>query len=102
MSKYNKKFLVPVAATLAALTGQSEAAQSAPQPTHSEQSKDAIAKVLPKAMDLTAKMATFQKGDELHGLLLRRSAEGIVVADHYSHRSHASHASHASHYSSRY
>jgi hypothetical protein len=102
MAISSKKFLVPVAATLAALAAQSEAGQTVTHQSAAELSKNAIAKVVPQAIDPAASIATFQQGDELHGLLLRRSAEGIVVADHYSHRSHASHASHASHYSSRY
>jgi hypothetical protein len=41
-------------------------------------------------------------GEDLLGLIVAKSEDGTVVADHYSHVSHASHASHASHYSSRY
>jgi hypothetical protein len=37
-------------------------------------------------------------GSDLLGLIVSTSAEGTVVADHYS---HASHSSHSSHYSSR-
>jgi hypothetical protein len=40
-------------------------------------------------------------GSDLLGLIVSRSAEGTVVAQHYSHSSHASHSSHSSHYSSR-
>jgi hypothetical protein len=39
-------------------------------------------------------------GRDLLGMIVKKGADGIVVADHYSHSSHASHASHSSHYSS--
>lgn len=40
-------------------------------------------------------------GSDLLGLIVSTSAEGTVLAQHYSHSSHASHSSHSSHYSSR-
>ena len=40
-------------------------------------------------------------GDNLLGLIVSKSADGTVLADHYSHYSHGSHSSHASHYSGR-
>ena len=42
-------------------------------------------------------------GKDLLGMIVKKGADGIVTADHYSHSSHASHdshASHSSHYSS--
>jgi hypothetical protein len=39
-------------------------------------------------------------GRDLLGMIVRKSADGIITADHYSHSSHASHESHSSHYSS--
>lgn len=38
-------------------------------------------------------------GRDLLGMIVKKGADGIVTADHYSHSSHASHASHSSHYS---
>jgi hypothetical protein len=40
-------------------------------------------------------------GRDLLGMIVKKGADGIVTADHYSHSSHASHSSHSSHYSSR-
>jgi hypothetical protein len=40
----------------------------------------------------------------LLGLIIKKGADGVVTADHYSHVSHASHeshSSHSSHYSGR-
>lgn len=44
-------------------------------------------------------------GDDFMGFVVSQSADGTVVAGHYSHTSHASHQSHQSHqshYSSRF
>ena len=38
-------------------------------------------------------------GRDLLGMIVKKGADGIVTADHYSHSSHSSHASHSSHYS---
>jgi hypothetical protein len=40
-------------------------------------------------------------GKDLLGMIVKKGADGIVTADHYSHSSHASHSSHSSHYSGR-
>jgi hypothetical protein len=43
-------------------------------------------------------------GKDLLGMIIKKSADGVVTADHYSHVSHASHeshSSHSSHYSGR-
>jgi hypothetical protein len=40
-------------------------------------------------------------GEDLLGMIVKKGADGIVTADHYSHSSHASHSSHSSHYSGR-
>ncbi len=40
-------------------------------------------------------------GSDLLGLIVTKSPDGTVLADHYSHISHSSHSSHHSHYSSR-
>jgi hypothetical protein len=40
-------------------------------------------------------------GKDLLGMIIKKSADGVVTADHYSHASHASHSSHSSHYSGR-
>ena len=40
-------------------------------------------------------------GKDLLGMIVKKGADGMVTADHYSHVSHASHSSHSSHYSGR-
>lgn len=40
-------------------------------------------------------------GQDLLGMIVKKSDDGMVTADHYSHSSHASHESHSSHYSGR-
>lgn len=39
-------------------------------------------------------------GQDLLGMIVTKTSDGTVLAQHYSHYSHSSHASHASHYSS--
>ncbi len=99
--KSNKKFLIPVATALAAVAGTSNAVEvkqvKSTENTHETGATQALKKVL-SAED---KLATYSVGDELHGLILRKNIDGVVLADHYSHRSHSSHSSHSSHYSSR-
>ncbi len=105
MENSTKKFLVPVATALAAIVPTSDAAQTTKlNPTElslSDSAAKGLASVKP-VLNQGDHLATIKRGEEWHGLILRRSEQGITVADHYSHRSHASHASHASHYSSRY
>jgi hypothetical protein len=40
-------------------------------------------------------------GKDLLGMIVKKDADGVVTADHYSHASHESHSSHSSHYSGR-
>jgi hypothetical protein len=40
-------------------------------------------------------------GKDLLGMIVKKGADGILTADHYSHSSHAFHSSHSSHYSGR-
>ncbi len=105
MKNSSKKFLVPIASALAALTSHSEAVQTTTTTEAAVNLPDAVAKGLSTVKPVLNQgdhLANIKRGEEWHGLILRRSEEGITVADHYSHRSHASHASHSSHYSSRY
>ena len=97
MSGKSKKFLVPVAASIAALAAGN--AQASPQPNSTHET--ASSKASPKSVDLAAQQDAqrikFTMGDEMHSLILARNNQGIILADHESHSSHASHASHASH-----
>jgi hypothetical protein len=87
--------LVRLAAALAALPGAAailsppaEAKQSDPKPVqgiNANQREDIRPNVF------------IAVGRDLLGMIVRKSSDGIVTADHYSHSSHASHESHSSH-----
>ncbi len=98
--KTNKKFLIPMTAALATIGGLSQATESKQAAINEERASDA-AGAMKKALKAEDSLATYSRGGELHGLILRKNFEGITVAEHYSHRSHSSHSSHSSHYSSR-
>src|SRR5216683_7250776 len=92
-----KKFLVPVAAAIAALfsntsqaiTPPSVSTTTSPTPVSStlaaEQSTDPIIQKM-----------NYQMGTEEHVLVMHNPDSGLIYADHYSHRSHGSHRSHRS------
>jgi len=99
MSVKNKSFLIPIAAAIGALAASSTPVLASVDKSESSQDKtDGLSKA-PAGM--TGHKMTYVKGDELHGLLLNKSADGLVMAYHTSHSSHSSHRSHSSHYSSR-
>lgn len=104
MENSTKKFLVPIASALASLAADAQALtveSSAPRGrVDAEGTTKNLLAPRPVLKD-GDHLATFKRGDELHGLILQRSEQGLVVATHYSHRSHSSHHSHSSHYSSR-
>jgi hypothetical protein len=91
------KFLIPVAAAIAAITPLSKAVESK-KDLNQNDIKNLLSEQIDKSITTNGeRLATYRVGDELHGLILHKNAEGIMVAGHYSHSSHASHASHASH-----
>jgi len=100
MSK--RKFLVPVAATLAALTQNANAlptqGPAVSAPDLSTATTPQTVSRLPGAGESTEMLLPVNDG--LFKFVLRRGENGVMVADHYSHSSHASHGSHRSHYSS--
>ena len=99
--KHKKKFMIPVAAALAAVAGTSNAVE-VKQVNFTEKNHETSAtQALKKALVAGDRIATYSVGEELHALLLRKNADGVILAGHYSHRSHSSHSSHSSHYSSR-
>lgn len=88
--------ILPLAAALAALSGAGPANAALPENTPTAASPgvtDATSKAEPNVL--------FKAGEDLLGLIITRSADGTVVAQHSSHYSHSSHSSHRSHYSSR-
>lgn len=100
----SKKFLIPVSAALAALTGSADAAVSTnnyKNETSTSNTTQAVNNKLGMVLAAGDRLATVQRGNEFHDLILRKNENGVVVAGHYSHSSHASHSSHSSHYSSR-
>ena len=97
----NRKFLVPLAAAIAALTQNTNAAPSLTGPRGPTES------LAPTVSQSTIQMPSAGESSELlvpvngdlFKFVLRRAEDGVMVADHYSHSSHRSHASHRSHYS---
>lgn len=88
-----RKFLIPIAVALTALTTNVEASIS---------DKPASQQTAGSASDnLQSLIATTQSPQELFGFVLKPSEGGEIFAGHRSHRSHRSHSSHRSHYSSR-
>jgi hypothetical protein len=92
----SKKFLIPVAAAVAALSSGNPA-----EATQSSEAKVDTAKQQPTgpALGTDAQQMLYPQGDALHSLLLTRTEQGTVLAQHDSHFSHSSHSSHSSHYS---
>jgi len=89
------KFLVPVASAIAALSGESALANVEPQPKDAAKAVDTSG-IAAKNDPITQNIA-YQLGDESHSMLMRKSAAGVVYAQHQSHASHGSHGSHGSH-----
>lgn len=90
---HKRKFLIPIAVALSALTSNVGALASA-APDNPLRSADP-----PKSAE---SLATSQPSPpELFGFVLKASDGGEIFAGHRSHRSHRSHSSHRSHYSSR-
>ena len=99
--KPKKKFMIPVAAALAAIVGTSGAVEVRQVISDDSKQESVAMSALKKTLAAEDRLATYSVGEELHALLLRKNADGVILAGHYSHRSHSSHSSHSSHYSSR-
>ena len=91
--------LVSVAAALAALPGTatllSPAADAKPNNVSTAESLAGT-----RSEDVQPEVL-MSVGKDLLGMIIKKGADGMVTADHYSHASHASHSSHSSHYSGR-
>jgi hypothetical protein len=101
MSKMPIK-LITVAAALAALSGTatllSPAADAKPNDAGTSEgvTSNRSEEVQPNVL--------MSAGKDLLGMIVKKGADGVITADHYSHASHASHeshSSHSSHYSGR-
>jgi hypothetical protein len=91
--------ILGLSAALAALSG---AAAIAPTPTAANVPTADQTSTTQKAQAPTGEPnVLFSAGTDMLGLIVSTSANGTIVAQHYSHSSHASHSSHSSHYSSR-
>ena len=89
--------LMGLAAALAALSGTTAllppAADAKPtNPSNAEGITNGHARDVQPNIFMTV-------GKDFLGMIVRKNADGMVTADHYSHSSHASHSSHSSHYS---
>ena len=91
MTKF--KFLVPVAAAAAALSG--EATANIVEPA----AAPGLQNLTPAENNTSpqAKESFYVKNGELHKLMMQPSESGQVFAWHSSHSSHSSHNSHQSH-----
>ncbi|BDW12340.1 hypothetical protein PSHI8_24240 [Polynucleobacter sp. SHI8] len=92
-----KKFLIPVGVATASLFSSHANAISAPV-TEKQDQKSASddLKAVNKLDGVTTHVVDYQKNDEMHRLLMKKSESGVIFADHYSHSSHSSHRSHRS------
>lgn len=87
------KFLIPVSAAVAAISGNAQACNTIVDAEAQPSSVfDAAATNL-----LTPQKQVYLKGNELHALMMMPSASGEILAWHSSHASHESHSSHYSH-----
>lgn len=97
-----KGFLVPVSVAVAALISeQAPAALSQNDVVASASDADKTSATTPPVTDPVVGKMPYQVGADVHALVLKRSAQGQVYAQHKSHASHASHSSHGSHRSGR-
>jgi hypothetical protein len=91
--------IMSLAAALAALTGTG-AAISAPADAKTAELRAADSTNTKQVSGLGPNRIV-SIGEDFLGFIVTDSADGTVLAQHYSHYSHSSHSSHASHYSSR-
>ncbi len=93
-----KKFLVSVAAAVAALVANTSQAVTTP-PVSATDSHALTSSTLAvkQSNDPIFQRVTYPIGTEKHELLMRVPASGVMYAQHSSHYSHGSHGSHRSH-----
>ena len=94
--KEKKAVVLPLATALASLATATNAA-AAPSNSSPDHGTAATDSQQANASNIQPN-TIFQVGEDLLGLLMTKSADGTIVAQHAS---HASHASHHSHYSGR-
>ena len=97
-----KKFLVPVAAAIAALFSNTSQAITPPS-VSTTNSPAPVSSTLAthQSNDPIIQSMRYQIGTEEHVLTMRKPASGSIYAQHQSHWSHSSHESHSSHSSHR-
>ena len=98
MSKKPLK-LVSLASALAALSGSAGLMST---PAHAKINTPDAADALKSDRANGLQPNVFMSvGQDLLGMVVTKTSDGTVLAEHYSHASHSSHSSHSSHYSSR-
>jgi hypothetical protein len=92
-----KKFLIPVGVATASLVASNANALAVPaKDSLSENTTSKSTDVQNKLNGEITHIIDYQKNDEMHRLLMKKSEAGVIFADHYSHSSHSSHRSHRS------
>ena len=92
-----KKFLIPVGVATASLMASNANAISSPTAGLQDEKKFMQSADSAVKLDgVITHVVDYQKSDEMHRLLMKKSESGVMFADHYSHSSHASHRSHRS------
>lgn len=89
----SKKFLIPVGAAVAALSPTST---NASIDTQSHVVVDIVPEEKLGANNTTLHVMQYVKGNEKHELLMKKTDDGLLFAQHRSHYSHSSHGSHRS------
>jgi|SRR6516162_2451983 len=92
--------LISLAAALAALSGASAAVSSPADAKPADVTKPQ--RVNEGHGEEVRPNVLMSVEQDLLGMIVTTSSDGMVTAQHYSHYSHSSHSSHSSHYSSRY
>jgi hypothetical protein len=97
-----RKFLLPISILVGSLgANQSEASvpQNVTQTTDDTHSVTSDSFVFPKFENRAFQIK--DNAGDIFSFVIKRAADGLLMADHYSHSSHYSHESHRSHSSHR-
>lgn len=95
----SKKFLIPVGVAVSSLITANASAALQAKDGNKELMKNEANDQNAQSYELlegVEKKVHYQKGDELHVLMMKKADAGHLLAYHSSHASHASHSSHRS------
>jgi hypothetical protein len=87
----SRKFLVPVGVAVAALLSTESGKAESKANVESKDTANLTGVSVPSVN--AQEELTYLKEDEYHKLLMRKSDNGMIFADHSSHSSHSSHRS---------